>query len=744
MANSRMWKLPVQTNKLYFRILSYFLLLLIPMCAVGAIVYFSNISTYRERAIEKLSSSLASSSRVIDIYLRTTEQTAMNFFINETVQQSMAPYALQGDAEREQATSIVKVISSSRNILSPYIDDLFVFADNEWIYKSEGMENFHSFFVDFNSFARYDDSFWEGLLQSDQSFQVLEPTVVTKHYTSKSGTVIPIVISEYIRGNQVVMVATISASKIVDTLVGGAIADSTSFFVMDNKDNIIVANSRLGEDRDVQSLKSAFDNGASSASIRLGGVDYVSTMTTSDFGWSYYSLTPARFYKEQATGILSVTLWSSALMLLIGIGLSFFFSTRLYNPIRNLLGAYHEREQFSSELLDHTWLHLLNGESLDKQDRFMQEIGFTGGEYQVVCIKFHFKPTFEEIQDIERVVILEKLKKIIAGVIGPQESTHILELPNQLFVAIVNLRSRDDRDALEGGLKSLLQTFQYDTRYCRLTVGVGRTYPTSGSLAKSFGEARIALAKANPKTDFQIVHSADLPVEEGFHFSFGDESKVVNGLRAGDPVLLEGIVRAIVRRNLEKDTSNTYMNLLLIELYNIGIQYAAEKGVAPARLLQEEEHLVLSGKRHYRMEIEEQLALLLRFYGGIMERTATPEDNKTGQLVSRMIAYIDDNFRSDLYLERIAEEMKMSAKYVSKAFKEITGTNLTDYIAMKRIEEAKKLLAATVWKNDEIAERVGIVSRATFFRLFKKYEGITPQEYRSMLQAGRSKNGDDN
>lgn len=80
--------------------------------------------------------------------------------------------------------------------------------------------------------------------------------------------------------------------------------------------------------------------------------------------------------------------------------------------------------------------------------------------------------------------------------------------------------------------------------------------------------------------------------------------------------------------------------------------------------------------------------------------------------------------------------MNLSAKYISKLFKESTGTNLTEYIQIKRIAEAKKLLATTALKNDEIAEQVGIVSRSTFFRLFKKYEGITPQDYRKMLQEG--------
>jgi two-component system response regulator YesN len=86
--------------------------------------------------IDKIASNLLSSSKVIDIYLRTTEQTGMNFLTNNTVQQYLMPFDLQTNEEREKAASIIKVLASSRSIVSPYIDDMFVYADNQWVYKS--------------------------------------------------------------------------------------------------------------------------------------------------------------------------------------------------------------------------------------------------------------------------------------------------------------------------------------------------------------------------------------------------------------------------------------------------------------------------------------------------------------------------------------------------------------------------------------------------------------------------------
>jgi hypothetical protein len=150
------WKLWFTTNSLYFRILAYFLFLLIPILIVGFIVYFANIHIFKNQMIDKIASNLLSSSKVIDVYLRTTEQTGMNFLMNNTVQQYLMPFDMQTNDEREKASSIIKVLASSRNIVSPYIDDMFVYADDQWVYKSEGMESFHSFFSEFNRFSGYD------------------------------------------------------------------------------------------------------------------------------------------------------------------------------------------------------------------------------------------------------------------------------------------------------------------------------------------------------------------------------------------------------------------------------------------------------------------------------------------------------------------------------------------------------------------------------------------------------------
>ena len=97
-----------------------------------------------------------------------------------------------------------------------------------------------------------------------------------------------------------------------------------------------------------------------------------------------------------------------------------------------------------------------------------------------------------------------------------------------------------------------------------------------------------------------------------------------------------------------------------------------------------------------------------------------------------MSSYINMCFaKTDLSLERIADQVHLSANYVSTLFKKHSGMNISDYIIKIRMEHAAGLLSATNFKTYEIAERVGYTNSQYFSVLFKKFYGMTPKEYRN-------------
>lgn len=74
--------------------------------------------------------------------------------------------------------------------------------------------------------------------------------------------------------------------------------------------------------------------------------------------------------------------------------------------------------------------------------------------------------------------------------------------------------------------------------------------------------------------------------------------------------------------------------------------------------------------------------------------------------------------------------------YLSRMFKKELNINFVDYLNELRIKKAKELLMDVKYKTYEVAEAVGISDAHYFSRLFKKYVGITPTEYKDGQKSG--------
>ena len=72
----------------------------------------------------------------------------------------------------------------------------------------------------------------------------------------------------------------------------------------------------------------------------------------------------------------------------------------------------------------------------------------------------------------------------------------------------------------------------------------------------------------------------------------------------------------------------------------------------------------------------------------------------------------------------------VSVNFISKKFKDETGENLIDFILKEKTEEAKRLLRYTDKSLNAISNYLGFSSQSHFTRVFKKYSGNTPNEYR--------------
>ena len=103
--------------------------------------------------------------------------------------------------------------------------------------------------------------------------------------------------------------------------------------------------------------------------------------------------------------------------------------------------------------------------------------------------------------------------------------------------------------------------------------------------------------------------------------------------------------------------------------------------------------------------------------------------------IAKALSYIRENYKSDINMAVVSNYVSMNYSLFSKQFKDYTGTNFVSYVRDLRIEEAKKLLAETELRINEIGTMVGYENDKHFLKNFKAAVGVSPGEYRRNIMA---------
>lgn len=91
---------------------------------------------------------------------------------------------------------------------------------------------------------------------------------------------------------------------------------------------------------------------------------------------------------------------------------------------------------------------------------------------------------------------------------------------------------------------------------------------------------------------------------------------------------------------------------------------------------------------------------------------------------------MSEKFNTPLSLEEVAAHVHLHPSYFSTMFKNVTGSSFKEYLNKIRIEESKLLLLNTDFSIIDIAIAVGFEDQSYFSKVFKKFTGTTPKQFR--------------
>ena len=133
--------------------------------------------------------------------------------------------------------------------------------------------------------------------------------------------------------------------------------------------------------------------------------------------------------------------------------------------------------------------------------------------------------------------------------------------------------------------------------------------------------------------------------------------------------------------------------------------------------------------------LEERIALRQQREKNIEEKVTLKKSNPNIEPFNKLNNVIENRklyFNPELNIENLAKELDLKPTTISQLVNQNTDYNFNDYINSFRVEDVKKMLERPDYINYTIVAiglEAGFNSKASFYRAFKKFEGMTPTEY---------------
>lgn len=112
-------------------------------------------------------------------------------------------------------------------------------------------------------------------------------------------------------------------------------------------------------------------------------------------------------------------------------------------------------------------------------------------------------------------------------------------------------------------------------------------------------------------------------------------------------------------------------------------------------------------------------------------------DNETlfdNNRMAFIVKYMREHLTENIQVDKLANKACMSTSNFYRSFKNTFGESPIDYLNAERIKFAKKLIQQTNKKFADIAYKSGFNNTSYFNRQFKRFEKITPNQYRKLVK----------
>ena len=575
----------------------------------------------------------------------------------------------------------------------------------------------------------------------------------------------------------IILFVTIDGSYLDDLINSIKSESQSSTFIIDKNNFILAGNDDqpyLVAGIDTQNIEIADQSNAGGFIQKINDTEYLITFVNSEnLGWRFYYFLPTE------SCFSSIKVLQIQILIIFSICLAFslliakMLAGGFYSPIKRLIKSINvykksEDEELSNELvylenkfknlikdnkgmeetinknipiiknsllvsliqnndsdLDNIWDRIQFYElSIIKDSKYL--IFIIGSDEREISFETYTEPQLR-LLDIYQIELIKKISNNYNGI-------HVqdVKLSNSYLVFIL---SADKNDNQQKYIYTFLQEVQSTIKEELLlstVIGVGSIRENINEIKDSLSDANkayeyrlflgkgriISLEDAPKQLDWVDAYPFKIEKQLLLHLIEADVSAVFNTLHEFFQILIG---------NRIKMQQMKYANIYLLD--NI-IKTCLEIGYSI--------NDIYLGNRDLYKELADlnNYSDIQVWFKGVLEKIVyyivEKRNSVNDEIVEKVLKYVSENFMMpDICMTSICDYFHYSQSFISKIFRETKYQTIKQYITEKRLEKAKELIEKTDMQINKISQTVGYVNTQSFLKIFKKFCGETPREYRT-------------
>jgi len=568
------------------------------------------------------------------------------------------------------------------------------------------------------------------------------------------------------------LVVMLNEERFTSAISQIGLANDGAVYVLDSDGHIVMT---TGTKADLAALPLAQMTGQRGFLIEpfKGDNAAISFVKSSETEWTYISVMPEQVYLAKVTMLKTLIYLSIVLCLGIGGFIAFWMTRKNYAPIKNMMDFVSSKVKTNLKSMPNEFaiLHSFMTESAAIQDeankkleeqrvvlrnQFLtrllkgrvdtdsalshaieaHDLQFKTDRFAVLLVQIEdFAPLFQTNQGLDVEKKYQFVYLIITNIFGELLADHhdvyFTEIDG-MVACLVNTEG-NEKEAKKQllDITSKAKEFIEERFFVRFSVGVSSIHPLWSSIPKCYDEAKESLEyKLVLGSNQVIAYDAIKQPKNEFYYPLDLERQIINWIGSGDYEEAAEILQKVLIANFAEGTLSLQMGkLLMFELLGTMLRAVEQFQLGTREIMDVKSELVTHITNCETMaEMEEAI---LSFLKTICDYLQQKKKSHNTDLKSRIVEYVLDNLSDlNISLTSIGLEFDINPTYLSRFFKEQTGENFIDFVNQRRVDKSKQLLMDTDEPIQAIAEQCGFANSQSLLRVFKKYEGITPGQFR--------------